>query len=465
MYEEDHVISKTDDTIVSRIWYPPINNYACQKQILFTEPTSQKKCYREINTLSFLNNNPNCIKIYEVKEIVDRSLSSINLITEFCEYGNLLNFSNTLMQYNTNFYDRYLIYYVKKSIKFLSKLQTLQISHRDIKPENLFVDSSGDLKFGDFGSSTSTLGTIRFTIQGSPYYISPELRDGYNNYLEGRGGPRIIYSPFKADVYSLGLIFLYLSTMDPPDDRFCDLEDLEQIIETETENIRHPYIKRLAKWMLKVIPNDRPDFITLEKDVFSNNLFQCYKCLDTDNAFGLSCETCYRDYHLNCLHTNTCENCQSQLKFSCGRCGKECFDMSKCKHLLCGTCVKENLECKDCCPLYLIEDRQVDLGLLPVNIRCCWCGMQCNSMSNYYICHSCKLKYCRICKRENHVGACVSVELGKVVYCLVCGELVKENVFEDIFFQCRICGYRCIVCFESIDRPHGSCSLMISRVC
>lgn len=463
MYQEITRIRETEDTIISKIWYPAINNFACQKQIFFIDETSKKKSYREMNFLSFLNNNLNCINIYETKEINDPSTPSLILITEFCEYGNLLDFGKTLMQYNMNF-DRYLIYFVKKSIKFLCKLQGLKISHRDLKPENIFVSSLGDLKFGDFGSSTSTLGSIKFTIQGSPFYLSPELREGYHNFQAGKGGPRILYSPHLSDVFSLGLIFLYLSTMEPPDDRFLYLETLEETIKAETEKIRVPYIKKLVKWMLKIVPNERPDFIKLQEDIILNNLFQCYKCGNSNKTSGLSCETCYRDYHLTCLNINTCENCQSNLKFNCEKCGVECSDMNKCKHLLCSSCVKENVGCIDCCPLFFIENRQIDLDILPVNIRCPRCGKQCNSISNYYICHSCNIKYCRRCKRSYHKDPCVSVELGKIVYCLECGELTKEIVFEDIFFLCTACGYRCIVCFGTVGTSHSNCSLMVSKV-
>ncbi|MDO4735303.1 MAG: serine/threonine-protein kinase, partial [Lachnospiraceae bacterium] len=74
------------------------------------------------------------------------------------------------------------------------------IIHRDIKPSNLFLDSFGNYKVGDFGSSRhmDTLQTTQsMTGIGTFSYMAPEVFRGrsYNNTV---------------DIYSLGLVMYQL---------------------------------------------------------------------------------------------------------------------------------------------------------------------------------------------------------------------------------------------------------------
>ena len=48
--------------------------------------------------------------------------------------------------------------------------------HRDLKPGNVFLDSSNNVKIGDFGLSRvmGDESVFAYTKVGTPYYMSPE---------------------------------------------------------------------------------------------------------------------------------------------------------------------------------------------------------------------------------------------------------------------------------------------------
>ena len=66
-------------------------------------------------------------------------------------------------------------------------------------------------KICDVGVGTETFGstnTITRTLTGTVPYLSPEL---FKAYVEMKYKSN--YNPYKSDVFSLGLVFLYLCTL------------------------------------------------------------------------------------------------------------------------------------------------------------------------------------------------------------------------------------------------------------
>jgi len=91
----------------------------------------------------------------------------------------------------------------------LTELHALGMVHLDIKPANVLMDKHGRSVLCDFGlarilESTRTRAAFTTrTMQGTPYYMSPEQFDG-----KGIGPP--------ADVWALGCTLFYMATGLPP---------------------------------------------------------------------------------------------------------------------------------------------------------------------------------------------------------------------------------------------------------
>ena len=149
---------------------------------------------------------------------------------------------------------------LKDLLHVLSTAQSLDISHRDLKPHNLYLHSS-HIKLGDFGSSSiSTFESLKTTIQGSPFFLSPELKQSYMQFIV-QPDVLLAYDPFKSDVYSLGLTFANMVTLEAPGE-LARVEGLEEGTEEYIREIRtgDGVIKEVLRDMLQVKPENRPSF-------------------------------------------------------------------------------------------------------------------------------------------------------------------------------------------------------------
>ncbi|KAF4636697.1 hypothetical protein G7Y89_g1387 [Cudoniella acicularis] len=100
----------------------------------------------------------------------------------------------------------------RQILEGLAHIHGLNVVHRDLKPENVFIDSTSNVKIGDFGLATSgqysiseksstlnthpSSGDMTRSI-GTAFYVAPEI-----SFNVGGGS----YTS-KVDMYSLGIIF------------------------------------------------------------------------------------------------------------------------------------------------------------------------------------------------------------------------------------------------------------------
>jgi len=148
-------------------------------------------------------------------------------------------------------------------------LQEKNVAHRDIKPQNIFVGDNDELLVADLGCvvKKSSGSSEEMTLAGTPLYLSPKLRLAFDKGISGG----VDHNPFKSDVYSLGLTFFYMATLED----IFDLANLNQLqprlnIRINTINYYTDKIRNILKDMLVVEEAKRLDFSELKKKYFNN---------------------------------------------------------------------------------------------------------------------------------------------------------------------------------------------------
>ena len=154
----------------------------------------------------------------------------------------------------------------------------MNICHRDLKPANLLLDEElNNIYIIDFGISihfteySATQTKKLLNIAGSRKYLSPEMSKAFKE----KNTEDVLLNPYKSDIFSLGLIMLELGNLQVP-------KKIEKNIVEALENFNENYSKTLykkeeiedfkffvdvLKRCLKIEPDQRPDFISLFKEM------------------------------------------------------------------------------------------------------------------------------------------------------------------------------------------------------
>ena len=177
-------------------------NFFALKQIVvkdFNKDLNEVKCIqKEIQNMILLRNEKNIVKIFDVYKLESSSDNIYYIIMEFCENGDL----NKAIE-NKNFgkgKDK-LAYQI---INAVHSCYNEKIVHRDLKPKNIFLDKDWNVKLGDFGLSDIFEYDEKDGKDG--------LRVGSIRYMCYEKNRRLKHNPFKADLYSLGVILYQLYT-------------------------------------------------------------------------------------------------------------------------------------------------------------------------------------------------------------------------------------------------------------
>merc|ERR1712137_72085 len=124
----------------------------------------------------------------------------MNLVLEFIDNGSL---AQVLANYGF-FPESLAAIYVSQVLEGLIYLHSQNIIHRDIKGGNLLITREGSIKLADFGIATVATTQRHSLVEGSPYWMAPEL-------------VTLSHTPTTAsDIWSVGCTLIELLTGVPP---------------------------------------------------------------------------------------------------------------------------------------------------------------------------------------------------------------------------------------------------------
>lgn len=156
------------------------------------ESDKQERVLKEIKILKMVS-HPHVIKLCEVID----TPGSINLVMEYVEWGNLLDY---VLDYDPVPEDTVRMFF-QQLISGVEHIHFLRVVHRDLKLDNILVDRACNLKIADFGLSSGLCdGSFLWTSCGTPNYAAPEL-------VAGR-----LYAGPEVDVWSCGVILYAMLT-------------------------------------------------------------------------------------------------------------------------------------------------------------------------------------------------------------------------------------------------------------
>lgn len=163
------------------------------------------------------------------------------------------------------------IYYMHQLVDGVRYLHDGLILHRDLKLANVFIDHNMRLKLGDFGFAVQLArkDERRFSICGTPNYISPEVLDDWSRPYGERTG-----HSFPVDVWSLGVILYALVVGTPPFET--------DSVETTYRRIRVVQFSYPAAYpsqdacnlidaVLKRVPEQRPSLASIKEHLFMSS--------------------------------------------------------------------------------------------------------------------------------------------------------------------------------------------------
>ncbi|OMJ72657.1 hypothetical protein SteCoe_28854 [Stentor coeruleus] len=328
--EYGKIIYERDDTVkVYQGFLKSSKEKVCIKVLYSDTLNEANEILQESYNLMRFKDIPNIVKIYKSDFSQTENRYFIRVVMQYFEKGDLKKLIKSRL--STNYWtEKELLAYLFQLVSVFAQLQDKGVAHRDIKPENIFVsDDTKVLIVGDLGNASEKNNSRSQTIAGTPMYLSPEIRKAYSETLIGYNPINFQYNPFKSDVYSLGLTFLYMASL-RDFATYTSLRDYGIEIPKRIEEIRgaYPKLYDALNYMLAFNENDRPDFKSLLKKLGA----LCYACGNYSSNFNVIneenvCSSCINekksmlwDFPYWCATCNNflkqgyCEKCRISVK-------------------------------------------------------------------------------------------------------------------------------------------------------
>ena len=241
---------------------------------------------REINILKNID-HPNIISFkYAFESKKNENENLYNIITEYVDNGDLYKLLKEKKKKKEYFKEEQLLDWLIQLCLAINYLhEEKEIVHRDIKPSNIYLMKDNTIRLGDFGVAKD-ISVFHHTnsIKGTPLYFSPEITKKKKNKREKIEEKNKRKYDCKVDIWSLGVTFCHLMTLEFPfyskNEKELEINILkgmknEKILNKERNNYNGIILKNYSKDFLDVIdemmnlePSKRP---TIE-DIFKKKV-------------------------------------------------------------------------------------------------------------------------------------------------------------------------------------------------
>ena len=266
------------NTKIFKAEHLPTGKYFALKEVEAKTIDKLNEYKEEAVQLCKVKNHPNIIQTYGYYFYETQyNTFRLAIVCEFMDDStNLERVFRKRQQKNSTWKEEELEKLIVSLISTLSYLQSIGICHRDIKPSNLFCTKAGEMKVIDFGESKDYFtdgddggdGTLA-TIRGTPQYLSPIL---WKAYVVDKNTRHATHNIYKSDVFSSGLVFLQMASLDDVTG-FNNINEGEKAIEIALKKLRKKYsehICEIIRLMLKFDESERPSFVELAKLVLTS---------------------------------------------------------------------------------------------------------------------------------------------------------------------------------------------------
>lgn len=214
-------------------------------------PAASKEALQEVEVLKSLD-HVNIVAYYSA--FIESG--HLCIVMEYANGGNLAeSIQRRQKKEERRFSQQEALSIFSQSCLALQHIHAKHVLHRDLKSANIFLTMDGNVKLGDFGIAKVLEHTTAkaMTVIGSPSYWAPELCDS------------LPYGT-KADIWSLGVVFYELLTLELPFKAKSLAALIVKIVTGKPEPISPSLcsaaVSRLVKRLLRKDPEKRLD--TLE---------------------------------------------------------------------------------------------------------------------------------------------------------------------------------------------------------
>ena len=219
-----------------------------------TKPKILQKHRSEVKIQRELS-HPNVLKIYDFFE----DSQNTYMVLELCPGRSVRDIVKSKGHLN----EQETVKILQDVIDGLCYLHDKRIIHRDLKLENFLIGADKKVKIADFGLSAKLDydDEKKFTVCGTPNYISPELLNSANN---GHS--------YEVDIWAIGVCAFAMLTGTPPFETKRTRDTYDHIMKCNyrfPSNIRLSSLaKNFIKCVLQIKPECRPSAFELQQHPF-----------------------------------------------------------------------------------------------------------------------------------------------------------------------------------------------------